>query len=152
MQRFEHLIMQFPLGYSFQKEVVSAIKSYCFEEPHSSSQSEKSCQRNPSVGQSKICIRSTIELRTSVRWYDFESLFKLDQRALTSGFKGSYDQSHFIFETNVGKKRIRHRTTQKLNLQTDSKSIEDEDIEIQSRSMSDPPLSDIDFKYKMAWV
>ena len=30
-------------------------------------------------------------------------------------FKGSPDQSHFIFEINVGKGRIRHRTTLKLN-------------------------------------
>ena len=29
--------------------------------------------------------------------------------------KGSPDQSHFIFEINVGKKWIRHTTTQKLN-------------------------------------
>ena len=29
--------------------------------------------------------------------------------------KGSSDQSHFIFEINVGKSRIRHRTTLKLN-------------------------------------
>ena len=32
------------------------------------------------------------------------------------------------------------------------KSIEDEDIQIQSRFMSDPSLSDIDFKNKMALV
>ena len=32
----------------------------------------------------------------------------------------------------------------------DSKSIDV--IQIQARSMSDPPLSDIDFKNKMAWV
>jgi len=32
----------------------------------------------------------------------------------------------------------------------DSKSIEDEVIQIQSRSVPDPPLSDIDFKNKMA--
>jgi len=29
--------------------------------------------------------------------------------------KGSPDQSHFIFKINVGKKRIRHRTTLNLN-------------------------------------
>ena len=29
--------------------------------------------------------------------------------------KGSSDPSHFIFEINVGKRRIRHRTTLKLN-------------------------------------
>ena len=30
-------------------------------------------------------------------------------------FKGSWDPSHFIFENNVGKSRIRHRTTLNLN-------------------------------------
>ena len=30
------------------------------------------------------------------------------------------------------------------------KSIKDDIVQIQSRSMSDPPLSDIDFKNKMA--
>ena len=29
--------------------------------------------------------------------------------------KGSSDPSHFIFEINVGKRRIRHTTTLKLN-------------------------------------
>ena len=59
---------------------------------------------------------------------------------------GSSDPSHFIFEINVGKSRINDaeiewrisRSTQK--------------IRIQSRSMSDPPFLDIDFKNKMAWV
>jgi len=67
-------------------------------------------------------------------------------------FKDSSDQSHLIFEINVGKKRIRHRTTLKLNFEIDSKSIEDGIIEIQSRSMSDPLLSDIDFLKKMVLV
>ena len=31
------------------------------------------------------------------------------------GFKGSSDPNHFIFEINVGKRRIRHRTTLNLN-------------------------------------
>ena len=44
--------------------------------------------------------------------------------------KGSSDPSHFIFGINVGKRRILHR--------------------IQRRSLSDPTLSDIDFKNKMA--
>ena len=66
--------------------------------------------------------------------------------------KGSPHPSHFIFEINLGKSRIRHRTTLKLNFKIDSKSIGDEDIQVQSRSMSDPTLSDIDFKDKMAWV
>ena len=65
--------------------------------------------------------------------------------------KGSSYPSHFIFEINVGKSRIRHRTTLELNFLIDSKSIEDGIIWIQSRSMSDPPLHDIDFKNQMAW-
>ena len=32
-----------------------------------------------------------------------------------SNFKGSSDPSHFIFEINIGKSRIRHRTTLNLN-------------------------------------
>ena len=39
-----------------------------------------------------------------------------------------------------------------MNFLIDSKSIKDDVIQIQSRSMSDPRHSDIDFKYKMAWV
>ena len=39
-----------------------------------------------------------------------------------------------------------------MKFQIDSKSIQDEVIQIQSRSMSDPPLYDIDFKNKMARV
>ena len=42
---------------------------------------------------------------------------------LNRPFKGSLDPSHFIFEINVGKRRIRHRTTLKLNCQINSKSI-----------------------------
>ena len=38
------------------------------------------------------------------------------------------------------------------NFQFDSKSIEDDVIRIQYRSLSDPPLSDIYFINKMAWV
>ena len=38
------------------------------------------------------------------------------------------------------------------HISIDSKSIEYDVIEIQSRSMSDPTFSDIDFKNKMAWV
>ena len=30
-------------------------------------------------------------------------------------FKGSSNQTHFIFEINVGKGRIRHRTAKNLN-------------------------------------
>ena len=32
-----------------------------------------------------------------------------------NSFKGSPDPSHFIFEIDVGERRIRHRTTLKLN-------------------------------------
>ena len=39
-----------------------------------------------------------------------------------------------------------------MDFKIDLKLIEDVVIQIQSRSMSDPPLSDIDFKNKMAWV
>ena len=67
-------------------------------------------------------------------------------------FKGSPDQSHFIFEINVGEGRIRHRRTQESNFQIDSKTIGDEDIQVQIRSWSDPTVSDIDFNYKMALV
>ena len=67
--------------------------------------------------------------------------------------KGCSDPIHFIFEINVGKKRIRHTSTLKLNDEfLDSKSIGDNVILFQRRSMSVPPLSDIDFKNKMAWV
>ena len=38
------------------------------------------------------------------------------------------------------------------NFLIDYKSIEDDTILIDSRFMSDPPLSDIDFKNKMGWV
>ena len=67
-------------------------------------------------------------------------------------FKGSSDSNHFIFEINVGKSRIRHRTILKLNLLIDSKSVEDDVIQIRSRSMLDSTNSDIDCKNKMAWV
>ena len=43
-------------------------------------------------------------------------------------FKGTSDPSQFIFEINVGKSRIRDRTTLKLKSLTDSKSIEDDVI------------------------
>ena len=67
-------------------------------------------------------------------------------------FKGGPGRSHLIFEINVGKRRIRHRTTLKMNFWIDSKSFEDGLIYIQSRCMSDPTLSDIDFKNKVTLV
>ena len=39
-----------------------------------------------------------------------------------------------------------------MNFETNSKSVEDNVIQVQGRSMSDPPFFDIDFKNKMAWV
>ena len=39
-----------------------------------------------------------------------------------------------------------------MNIKIVSKLIEDGIIQIHSRSMSDPTISDIDFKNKMAWV
>ena len=70
----------------------------------------------------------------------------------SSDIKDSSDPSHFIIEINIGKSRIRPRTT--LNLNHNS---------IWSRSRSSTSyfrvvgcriatLSDIDFKNKMAWV
>ena len=64
--------------------------------------------------------------------------------------KGSSDLSHFIFEINVVKSRIRHKTT--LNDAIFNRFGVDLEIQFQSRSMSDPTLSDIHFNYKMAWV
>ena len=60
------------------------------------------------------------------------------------------NQSHFIFEINFGKSRIRHITTLNLN---DISSIDFESMQkfiilFQSRCMLDSTLSDIDFKNK----
>ena len=46
----------------------------------------------------------------------------------------------------VPKKKINRKASSRKFLKIDGV------IQIQRRSMSDPPLSDIDFKYKMAWV
>ena len=67
-------------------------------------------------------------------------------------FKGSSYLSHFIFKMNLGKVRIRHKTTLKLNDEFLHRLKIDLKIQIQSRSMSDPHLSDTDFKHKMALV
>ena len=66
--------------------------------------------------------------------------------------KGSSDPSHFILDINVEKGRIRHTTTLKLNDEFLDRLKIDDVIEIQSRSMSDPTFSDIDFKIKMVWI
>ena len=66
--------------------------------------------------------------------------------------KDSPDPCHF-FEINVGKRRIQDtRTTLKLNDVIFNRFCVDLEIQFLSRSMSDPPLSDIDFKDKMDWV
>lgn len=82
----------------------------------------------------------------------FRNLFALNERAYRTwtaryctekkrySFKSSPDQSHSIFEINVGKEWIRHITTLKLI----------DELQIQSRPMSDPHPSDIDFKNKTA--
>ena len=66
--------------------------------------------------------------------------------------KDSPGPCHF-FEINVGKRRIQDtRTTLKLNDVIFNRFCVDLEIQFLSRSMSDPPLSDIDFKDKMDWV
>ena len=60
--------------------------------------------------------------------------------------------SPFLFEINVGKSRIRHRTTMHFNDAVFNWFWVDLEIQFQSRSMSDPSLADIDFKNKMVWV
>ena len=73
---------------------------------------------------------------------------------LLGNIKGTSGSSHFIFEINVGREWIRRTTTLKLNNQflDRLKNSNRLKIQIQSRSMSDPFSSDIDFKDKMAWV
>ena len=61
-------------------------------------------------------------------------------------------EDHFIFEIYVGKIRIRYKTTLKLNDENLDRLKIDDVIQFQSRSMSDPPLADIDCKNKMALV
>ena len=56
--------------------------------------------KNKSVRKPKKVLTNVVNTITEVRW---------------NNFKGSPVHSHFIFEINVGKSRIRHRTTLKLN-------------------------------------
>ena len=69
-------------------------------------------------------------------------------------FKGSKVQIHSISKINVGNSRIRHRTTLNFELRHFNRFGVDLEIHhsFQSRSMSDPTLSDINFKNKMAWT
>ena len=66
--------------------------------------------------------------------------------------KGSSDPSYFISEINVGKGRIRHETTLNLIDAIFNRFLIDLEIQFQSRSMSDPTFSDIDFRNKVAWA
>ena len=75
-----------------------------------------------------------------------ESKLKLFQN---HQLKGWPYPSYLIFEINVGTRRILHRTTQNLNKVIFNRFLVDLEIQFQSRSMSDPCLSDIYFKNKM---
>ena len=66
--------------------------------------------------------------------------------------KASLDPSHLNFEINVGKRRIRHTTTQNSNDAIFNRFLVHLEFQFQSRSMSDPPISDIYFKNKMVLV
>ena len=59
-------------------------------------------------GKLKIFLRQVSGISYSVK----TSTYRL---AWGDSLKGSSDPSHFIFKINVGKRRIRHRTTLKLN-------------------------------------
>ena len=70
-----------------------------------------------------IKIRALLKYMTQHRahWYTFcHPLIEIPRAAILRSsqgriFKGSSDQSHFIFETNFGKRMIRQRTVLKLN-------------------------------------
>ena len=62
------------------------------------------------------------------------------------------DQSHYIFEIKVGKRRIRHGTNLNFNVVIFNRFCVDIEIQFQIRSLSDPILSDNDYKNKIAWV
>ena len=57
-----------------------------------------------------------------------------------------------VVQTHLGKSRIRHRMTPNFESRHLQSILKDDFIQIESRSMSDPLLSDIDFKNKMASV
>ena len=68
-------------------------------------------------------IRAMKEVSTAASQYtqaiwptiSFINLIQYDMFAIFKTFKGSPDPSHFIFEINVGKRRIRRRPTLNLN-------------------------------------
>ena len=62
-------------------------------------------------------------------------------------------QTHAIFLKSMSERGGSHtRTILKLNELIFNRFWVDLEIQFLSRSMSDPPLSDIDFKNKMDWV
>ena len=62
----------------------------------------------------------------------------------------SFSKAKSMSETDESD--LQRRWNLMMNFWIDPKSIEDGIIEIQSHSMPDPLLSDIDFKNEMAWV
>ena len=116
-----------------QCQVLHHLKSRCFQNRMATV--PKACQT--------VLVKLILERTPNpsyARWYNFEE-----------PLKDSSSSTNYIFEINVGKKRIRHTTTLKLNFEINSKSIEDGVIEIQSRSISDPLFSDIDFLNERKW-
>ena len=59
--------------------------------------------------------------------------------------RASYEITVLFMTRKRGKRRIRHKTTLKLNFKIDPKSTEDQVVKYQSRSVSDPSHTDIDF-------
>ena len=84
-----------------------------------------------------VTLRITLQSPRLLNWWKL---------AILNLFKDSPDPSHLIFEINVGKRRIRHITTLNLNYLIFGRFWVDVEIQFQSRSMSDPTFSDIDFK------
>ena len=62
------------------------------------------------------------------------------------------DLSHFIFLNQCRKEADPTYKDSEFEFSIDFKSVRKFIVQFQSRCMSDPPFSDIDFKNKMAWV
>ena len=106
----------------------------------------------------KECLADTPTL-SAIRLYcrSNEKIFTLPNFALLQvqlcyELKGSSDPNHSIFEINVGKSRIRHRTTLNFNKRHFQSILSPSRIQFQSRSLSDPTFSDIYCKNIMALV
>ena len=95
--------------------------------------------------QAAFCLETLRAYRTNIGSISSMSFL---ERGLK--FKGT-NQRHFIFEINVGKSRIRHRTTLNLNLQPILVDLEIHHSVTESLYVGSP-VSEIDFKNKMAWV